>query len=879
MQIQKENDMKHLRPFGRSFPWLAILILTCLPLQAWQGHEAEAYSFAFHNFDSSDDLPWSSTPDWSLYRDTFLAIPPEHDPLSSLFEYAFFEIIYKEEIGKSGNCFGIALLSLLLNKKGAHLSVCGAPGNHTGDLHGHYVDKTGGMGLPDLFLGQADDALGYYEEETFPAGSNLFPDAEFPLGTRPAFVNVDGDGDWDLFVAQSDGTVRYFENIGSSLSPTFAERVNELHPLQITGAGPLTLEFADLDGDRDPDAFVADGNGQIRYFKNVGGATNPEFEEQVGNDNPLDLIQVTGQAVLRLIDSDADGDLDAYVGKADGSLDYFENQAGQFVSQTGDANPADNVSVDSNAAPFFTDFNGDGVLDLFVGSGTGAIGYFLNTGSANNPQFTWQNPGANPMSGIQVAGEAVPVLIDINDQDNDDQEERMGPTDPLVRRTITRLHGHQVNMASLQYFADYFLSGKSQNALHAYQDFLDNQAKGVGTLLSITRNFEGDGAHVIIPYRAETKPASNHSALITTEEGRFTVEITGGADVFLGHHEDTTITIPGAGDGGDLVAKIVRIVDNNTVVLSKKANQTVNHALSHWNVPEKHLLYVHDSNFPYQNEVMRPVYDYNANVVMIDPVTGDWRYRKNHLSNVWPQSPNAHISIVPETVAAPMDRTPVAMGIDAVSLATQIVIHNEGASLVQVTDGAGKRMFIPGTRKLDLNPKTGLRQVVPLLRFDGDTSGKRQVYLLWGKQPETLNFEVVGPKGYELDIASHRQRVQLKASPIQGKDTLVVKHREKSTEILEADPETTYHLTMTHLTRPGQEAETLSLQQMTVGGSLRVAKNRTEKGFTIVPEEGRASYQLHTKTQTKQGIEKETFGFLSQKAGTVERTHQKTPRK
>ncbi len=52
-------------------------------------------------------------------------------------------------------------------------------------------------------------------------------------------------------------------------------------------AGPL---FRDQDGDQLPDLLVSSFRGNIRFFKNVGTATEPEFKEG-------DLLKAEGQPI------------------------------------------------------------------------------------------------------------------------------------------------------------------------------------------------------------------------------------------------------------------------------------------------------------------------------------------------------------------------------------------------------------------------------------------------------------------------------------------------------------------------------------------------------------------------------------------------------
>ena len=59
-----------------------------------------------------------------------------------------------------------------------------------------------------------------------------------PLGSvvvgwenAPAFVDIDGDGDFDAFIGEEYGTINYFENTGTNTAPVFVERTGTGNPL------------------------------------------------------------------------------------------------------------------------------------------------------------------------------------------------------------------------------------------------------------------------------------------------------------------------------------------------------------------------------------------------------------------------------------------------------------------------------------------------------------------------------------------------------------------------------------------------------------------------------------------------------------------------
>lgn len=84
----------------------------------------EQYGWRFTNFKDAT-LPWD------VYRDTYIGIPPT---LSSGFDVLFYDNVYKTELAKSGNCYGLALLSLMIMKYGGHLGYCAPISQYTGDI-------------------------------------------------------------------------------------------------------------------------------------------------------------------------------------------------------------------------------------------------------------------------------------------------------------------------------------------------------------------------------------------------------------------------------------------------------------------------------------------------------------------------------------------------------------------------------------------------------------------------------------------------------------------------------------------------------------------------------------------------------------------------
>jgi uncharacterized protein (DUF2141 family) len=234
--------------------------------------------------------------------------------------------------------------------------------------------------------------------------------------STPTFADIDGDGDLDAFIGDILGTIKYYQNTGSNRSPRFQ---NAASPLNIPQGEFFfsTPSFADLDGDGDLDAFIGEYYGSIRYYKNNGTTTN-RFDLQTGANNPFNNKDVPGNSTPTFADLDGDGDLDAVIGDWRGNLNYFQNTGRtsslSFVQQTGSNNPFNGVVEKYYSAPTFGDIDGDGDLDLFIGSSDGTIKYYKNTGSVSSPRFVVQTGAANPFNGVDVGSYSTPSLVDID---------------------------------------------------------------------------------------------------------------------------------------------------------------------------------------------------------------------------------------------------------------------------------------------------------------------------------------------------------------------------------------------------------------------------------------------------------------------------------
>jgi gliding motility-associated-like protein len=291
-------------------------------------------------------------------------------------------------------------------------------------------------GDSDLILGDRSGSGGtkvYYYRNDSGVFSDKTSESPFvgltiPNALTPSFIDFDGDGDKDLLGGVDNGThgsVVYFKNIEGVL----VEQLSVNPFVTITTTDETKTDFVDIDDDGDFDLFLSDRRGDfydqhyfIRYFKNTGTKESPVFTELIGTENPL--TQVDEQHVIypRFTDIDNDGDLDAIVGEAGGVVENEDGNEFSFYENTGTkSNPVftyrdDLIQQGTNPpspSPSFVDYDNDGDKDVFIGDVFGYMSFYKNNNAAAVASIN-----ANPLN---VSGHSVLVdeTLTITDADND----------------------------------------------------------------------------------------------------------------------------------------------------------------------------------------------------------------------------------------------------------------------------------------------------------------------------------------------------------------------------------------------------------------------------------------------------------------------------
>ena len=194
-----------------------------------------------------------------------------------------------------------------------------------------------------------------------------------------SWIDFDGDGDLDLFVAFRDKPNGLFWNSGGRFT-NIAPNAGLADPRKSVGA-----VWFDYDEDGDLDLYVANMDGDANgLYRNERGRFTDVAEEvgvEWGGRAPKDPANGTVRPCV--VDVDGDGHLDLFMANYGPNALFLNRGEGHFE----DVSAAWAIAIDSRYdSCAFADFDNDGRVDLYVnGTVTGGTSYrdylFHNTGS------------------------------------------------------------------------------------------------------------------------------------------------------------------------------------------------------------------------------------------------------------------------------------------------------------------------------------------------------------------------------------------------------------------------------------------------------------------------------------------------------------------
>ncbi len=267
---------------------------------------------------------------------------------------------------------------------GQGIAVADADGDGRDDL---YTTRTVTEGAfrRDFFLRQDSEGL-------FAESSESWSVRDDGDSRGALFVDIDSDGDLDLFNGNSPGRNRLYENLNRS---SFRDITATAGIAEIAATTTALLAF-DADGDEDIDLYAVNSRTLNELYLNQG---NGRFQRADRGANDAEEPGVASESATAA-DFDQDGDVDIYIAKNGGANRlYLNNGAGWFSDGAAAAGLALNLNCKS---AHWADLDNDADLDLIVAvANTSDPGNLLRLFRNDNGVFTEVSTTANiPMNGF-----------------------------------------------------------------------------------------------------------------------------------------------------------------------------------------------------------------------------------------------------------------------------------------------------------------------------------------------------------------------------------------------------------------------------------------------------------------------------------------------
>lgn len=198
----------------------------------------------------------------------------------------------------------------------------------------------------------------------------------------PAFGDLDGDGDQDMMLGDSAGNLHYFQNTAPINDPAVFQLATSLYEdadnVAIDIGKFASPTFYDLDADGDLDLIIGEQSGNFNYYQNVGSTSSPSFKlmtDVLGNVEVNEWWNNQGFSQPQFFEHN--GQTMLISGSVSGRISLFDDIDGNL---TGTFNLVDSALFDldigGRSKVAWKDINNDGQQELVLGNARGGLTFF-----------------------------------------------------------------------------------------------------------------------------------------------------------------------------------------------------------------------------------------------------------------------------------------------------------------------------------------------------------------------------------------------------------------------------------------------------------------------------------------------------------------------
>jgi len=224
------------------------------------------------------------------------------------------------------------------------------------------------------------------------------------MGIYPAFGDMDGDGDNDMILGCTDGTLQlYLNSAGAGNTPVFYMPISGPNFLGIDVGTFSAPQIIDVDRDGRNDLVIGERDGNLNYYRNTSSGPNMSFTQVSTTFGMVDVVKhavsYTGYSVPVM--RDVNGNYELWVGSESGYIYYYNNIDGNLGGAfTLVDSMYKNICERPRLTMAFGDMNNDGMVDILTGNEEGGVKFYYQKLSATGVPFndteSWISLYPNP---------------------------------------------------------------------------------------------------------------------------------------------------------------------------------------------------------------------------------------------------------------------------------------------------------------------------------------------------------------------------------------------------------------------------------------------------------------------------------------------------